>query len=269
MRHEVNEFVARTSAGLAERGHRVVIAAPSESRAAVRESRRAIAAAPSGPASMFEPSANGASADGVPVLALGSGIPLPSGPRPRAAPVPLDVSRALEGLLGGVDLDVVHVHDPFAPSVSSAALRHSRSLNVGSFHEPNERTLSTQVARPLVEIFLGRLDARTTSCGATEELMERFFPGPYERVEPGADPEVEPWWPTEVPAGGERPARIAFCLDEERGALRLFLRAIRRLKPPTTGRRPSGRPIRGEVRSRRSCASACASSARATRRPRR
>ena len=25
--------------------------------------------------------------------------------------------------------------------------------------------------------------------------------------------------------------RIAFCLDEERGALRLFLRAIRRLEP--------------------------------------
>ena len=26
-----------------------------------------------------------------------------------------------------------------------------------------------------------------------------------------------------------RPARIAFCLDEEKGALRLFMRAIRRL----------------------------------------
>ena len=231
MRHEVNDFVARTSAGLAARGHRVVIAAPSESRAAVRESRRVIAAAAERPAALFEASADGASAAGVPVLALGSGIPLPTGPRPRAAPVPLDVSRALEGLLGGVDLDVVHVHDPFAPSVSSAALRHSRSLNVGSFYEPSERTLSTQVARPLVEIFLGRLDARTTSCEATEELMDRFFPGPYERVAPGADPGVEPWWPTEAPTDAERPTRIAFCLDEERGALRLFLRAIRRLKP--------------------------------------
>ena len=39
-RHEVNEFVARVSAELADRGHRVVIAAPSESRAAIRESRR-------------------------------------------------------------------------------------------------------------------------------------------------------------------------------------------------------------------------------------
>ena len=42
---------------------------------------------------------------------------------------------------------------------------------------------------------------------------------------------MEPWWPTEAPTDAERPTRIAFCLDEERGALRLFLRAIRRLKP--------------------------------------
>ena len=222
-RHEINEFAGRVASELAERGHRIVIAAPSESRAEVRDSRAAIAAAKDRPASLFgrgEPR----------VLALGTGIPLPRGPRPRAAPLPLDISRALEGLLGGVEFDVVHVHDPFAPSVSSAALRHSRSLNVGSFHEPSERILSTQVARPLVEIFLGRLDARTASCGETESLMERFFPGPYERVEPGADADVEPWWPGGAD-GAERRPRIALCLDEERGALRLFLRAIRRLDP--------------------------------------
>jgi predicted metal-dependent phosphoesterase TrpH/glycosyltransferase involved in cell wall biosynthesis len=228
--HEINEFVERTSAELARRGHRVAIAAPSASRTTVRESRRAIAAAARRPAAIFDGAWSGerAGGDGGPmVLALGSGIPLPRGPRPRAAPLPLDVSRALEHLLGGVDFDIVHVHDPFAPSVASTALRHSRSLNVGSFHEPSERILSTQVARPLVEIFLGRLDARTVSSGVTAELIERFFPGAYELVEPGAVSEPEPWWPDT--AGDGTPVRIAFCLEEERGALRLFLRAIRRL----------------------------------------
>ncbi|MCD6014329.1 MAG: hypothetical protein K0R88_413 [Solirubrobacterales bacterium] len=231
--HEINEFVARVGRELAERGHRVVVAAPSESRRALRESRRAIAAAGERPAALFDGSWPGERAGGdggPPVLALGSGIPMPRGPRPRAAPLPLDASRALEALLGGVELDVVHVHDPFAPSLASAGLRHSHSLNVGSFHEPSERTLSTQVARPLVEIFLGRLDARTVSCRATEALMERFFPGAYDLVAPGADAAVEPWWPGGGRDGdpSERP-RIAFCLEEERGALRLFLRAIRRL----------------------------------------
>jgi predicted metal-dependent phosphoesterase TrpH len=87
-------------------------------------------------------------------------------------------------LLGGNSLDVVHVHEPFAPSVSSAALRHSFSLNVATFHRPQERVLSTQVARPLVELFFGRLDARTVLSPATATLLERYFPGPYELVEP-------------------------------------------------------------------------------------
>jgi predicted metal-dependent phosphoesterase TrpH len=87
-------------------------------------------------------------------------------------------------LLGANSIDVVHVHEPFAPSVSSAALRHSHSLNVATFHKPQERVLSTQVARPLVEVFFGRLDARTVASPATGELLERYFPGPYELVEP-------------------------------------------------------------------------------------
>jgi predicted metal-dependent phosphoesterase TrpH/glycosyltransferase involved in cell wall biosynthesis len=233
-RHEVNQFIARVCAELANRGHRIAVAAPSGSRAAVRESRRAIAAASAGDGgALFGDDWSGTRVGGdggPPVLALGGAISMPRGPRPRAAPVPLDVSRALERLLGGIEFDVVHVHDPFAPSVASAALRHSHSLNVGSFHEPAERILSTQVARPLVEIFLGRLDARTVSSRTTAALIERFFPGPYELVEPGADASPEPWWPGgDGSSGGKRRLRIAFCLEEERGALRLFLRAVRRL----------------------------------------
>jgi predicted metal-dependent phosphoesterase TrpH len=81
--------------------------------------------------------------------------------------------------------DIVHVHEPFAPRVSSSALRHSSSLNVATFHAPQERVLSTQVARPLVEIFFGRLDARTVTKPETARLLERYFPAPYELVEPG------------------------------------------------------------------------------------
>ena len=233
-RHEINEFVARVSTELAGRGHRVVAAAPSDSRAAVRESRRTIAAAAQRPAALFD-GAGGVRVDGDAgprLLALGSAIPMPRGPRPRAAHLPVDASRALEGLLGGIDFDIVHVHDPFVPSLASAALRHSSSLNVGGFYEPSERILSTQVARPLIEIFLGRLDARTVSCRTTAQLIERFFPGPYEPLEPGANAAADPWWPGatgEARRPGQRPLRIAFCLEEERGALRLFLRAVRRL----------------------------------------
>ena len=89
-------------------------------------------------------------------------------------------------LLKGRELDIVHVHDPFAPSAPSAALRHSFSLNVATFHAPQERVLATQVARPLVEIFFGRIDARTVTRPETAELLERFFPAGYELLGGGA-----------------------------------------------------------------------------------
>ena len=126
-------------------------------------------------------------------------------------------------LLRSTPLDIVHVHEPFAPSVSSAALRHSFSLNVATFHAPQERVLSTQVARPLVEIFFGRLDARTVAAPATAELLERYFPGPYELVEPAAPIATGPRSPTSW--------RRSICAS-----------LARRHDPPATPRCAAGSP---------------------------
>jgi predicted metal-dependent phosphoesterase TrpH len=107
--------------------------------------------------------------------------------------VRLTTGDRVKRLLGSRELDVVHVHEPFAPSVSSAALRHSYSLNVATFHAPQERVLSTQVARPLVEIFFGRIDARTVTSAATAELLEGYFPASYELVEPATSGNERDW----------------------------------------------------------------------------
>src|SRR6185312_5629644 len=132
-----------------------------------RESRRLILNARDAPETLFD--ADG----GVRVLGVGEALPLGR----RVGPTPsVDVSRTVEEVLALAPLDFVHVHEPFAPSVASVALRHSRALNVGSFHAPTERVISTQVTRRFVELFFGRLDARTASFGATKELMERIFP---------------------------------------------------------------------------------------------
>ena len=225
--HEVNAFIAAAARDLTGRGHRVVVAAPGGSLTDVRRTTRAVNAAANAPARLLGDGWDGKRVgdDGPPLLAVAPAIPLPAGARPRPAPVPVDVGRVLESLFAAVDFDLVHVHDPFAPSLSSAALRHSWSLNAATFHLPTERVLSTQVARPLVEIFFGRLDARIVSGRSTLELLERFFPGHYDLVEPAA--EVEPAAAT----AGDPPriARIVYCAREERGALRLFVRALRRL----------------------------------------
>jgi glycosyltransferase involved in cell wall biosynthesis len=213
--HEVNRFVERLSDELSGRGHRVVVVAPSDSRELIKDGRAKVKALRSDPDAVFDaPGCAG-------LLAVGQSLPFR---RSGAVSLPLDVSRTLEQLLERTDFDFVHVHEPFAPSASSAALRHSRALNVGTFHSTTERFVSTQVARPLVELLFGRLDGRTASFAATRDLVDRYFPGDYRVIHPGADLVQR--------GGGDGdggPPNILLSAEEERGALRLFLRALRRL----------------------------------------
>jgi hypothetical protein len=180
--NEVNAHVRAVSEELSRRGHRVLVLAPSRSQERVRSSRRALRAARTragGAASLLEGTDGGTPG----VIAVGEVLDVPGGASRRRTPaLPIDVARTIEELLSAVPLDFVHVHEPFAPSTSNAALRHSRALNVGSFHSASERLLSTLVARRFVESFFGRLDARTASLPATAELMARQFPGDYHLV---------------------------------------------------------------------------------------
>ncbi|HZO77233.1 MAG TPA: glycosyltransferase [Solirubrobacteraceae bacterium] len=211
--NEVNEYVAQVSRELAERGHRVLVLAPSQSPDLIRSSRRAIRAEPD---TLLE------RAEGEP-LVLGVGEVLPfSFARRRAASLPLDVSRTVESVLASVTLDLVHVHEPFQPSAAGTALRHSRALNVGSFHAPTERILSTQLTRPLSRLLFSRLDVRIASYHATAELLQRYFPAAYRVVIPGAVPLAKPQH-----ASGE--VELLLIATEERAATRTFLRALRSL----------------------------------------
>ena len=208
---EVGAYVRPLTEGLAARGHRVLVVCPSRDAAAVRRTRRQIAAGedlgPFGAVTVLpvaEAIAGGTSGES----------------RGRRASLPIDVTRTIEQLFDREDLDLCHVHDPFAPSLPSAALRHSRVLNVGTFHAPTERLVATQLARKLVALVFGRLDVRQATTAATAELMRRYFPAPYELAPPGADP-----------AGATRGdvPELRYVDHEERQALRVVLRAIRLL----------------------------------------
>jgi predicted metal-dependent phosphoesterase TrpH len=188
---EVNTYVRGAAEELSRRGHSVLILAPSRSQERVRASRKALRAARERPESLLEGTADGTPA----VIAVGEvldvQVPARAGDAARARPpraLPIDVARTIEELLSTLELDFVHVHEPFAPSASNAALRHSRALNVGSFHAPTERVLSTLLGRRFVATFFGRLDARTASFAATAELMERHFPAEYRLLAPAQEP---------------------------------------------------------------------------------
>src|SRR5205085_11525668 len=98
-RNEVNQYIERVSHELVDRGHQVLIIAPSRSSSLVKNSRRAIRGEP-------ERLLEGA---GKEPLVLGVGEVLPFSPaRRRSASLPVDVARTIEDVLTAVTLDVVH-----------------------------------------------------------------------------------------------------------------------------------------------------------------
>jgi predicted metal-dependent phosphoesterase TrpH len=221
--NEVNAYVRHVASELSRRGHHVLILAPSRSQEQVRASRRTLRAAREHPQSLLEGTDGGEPG----VVAVGEVLDVPTGSSRPTRALPIDVARTVEELLGAVALDFVHVHEPFAPSAANAALRHSRALNVGSFHAPTERLLSTILGRRFVTTFFGRLDARTASAPDTAELMERHFPADYRLVAPG---------------GPERPWSVV--TDELERLYREL--AARRRNPrgdPELRRRLSGKPV--------------------------
>jgi hypothetical protein len=230
---EIGDYVRLLSEELHRRGHRVLVIAPSNSAELVHESRKLLRGGQAGAQALL------ARADHEP-LVLGVGEVLPFSPaRRRAGSLPVDVARTIEEALSTLPLDVVHVHEPFAPSASSAALRNARALSVGTFHNPTERLLSTQFGRQLSQLLFSRLDARVASYEATRTLMDRYFPTDYEVVLPAAEalqrssgPAGPGALPSSGPAGpeaGNRELRLTFVAEEERAALRTFLRALRLL----------------------------------------
>ncbi len=239
------------------RGHRVLIVAPSESAAPARASSRARAARGArgpGRAARHRRASRGLFFAGE---VLSATRPRRRGAAARRRAHGRGAARAL------VPLDFVHVHEPFAPSTASAALRHSRALNIGSFHAPTERSLSTQVARRFVELFFGRLDARIASYGATARADGVPLPG---RLPRGRCRWCRPADRRRARVGAR--THIVFIDEEERAALRTFLRAAAAASTPSADWEATvlERPRRLEPgpAARATCASACASSSPAT-----
>ena len=243
--HDVNRHVRGVSRELVARGHRVAVIAPSRSPEAVRATRAALRQG----GSLLREGAGEPT-----VLAAGEALPDFS-PGRRGAGLPIDVTRTIDEALDELAPDIVHVHEPFAPSTSSAALRNSRALNVGTFHAPVERVVATQVARKVVSLVFGRLDARVAAHAATARLMDRHFPAEYRVLGAGAEVGGRRLEAGDANAG---PVHIAFIDREGRGALRQFLRALRRLGTEAewkatviSGHGPSSSiPLRPELRER-------------------
>lgn len=150
---------------LARRGHRVTILAPVRGRDLVAESRRTLSALRDGDTAVVlaEPGE-------VRVLPIGRAF----GAGRRKLGGPIDLSAALQDVLARVPFDVVHVHEPLAPTPALAALRHARGVTAATFHRP-EQVAGVAFVRPFLDRAISRLDVVTAASDTVRRAVAEMF----------------------------------------------------------------------------------------------
>lgn len=202
--------------GLAERGHRVIVLAPATTAAEAAEGRRLVKAAGANGESLLP-----APGEAPRVIAVGEALPL--GGRRRA--IPAGTAHAAEEVLAAIPFDVVHLHDPLPPSLPGAALRHSRGLNLGHFHDPEPRLPAGDVARKVGGALFGRIDMGVADFSTATDLIADLIPAGVTLL-----PRASESRPDQNPAKPESVV-IAQLVGSDRGSLRNTLRALKQIEP--------------------------------------
>src|SRR6266576_2008362 len=119
------------------------------------------------------------------VVALGPAMPIS---RRSRIGVPVGARANLSLALELGRFDVVHGFEPGLPSLSYLALRDAEALAVATFMSPER--LSYPPGRAQRDRLLGRLDALVATSDETAEAAAARFPGHYEVISEGVDPQL-------------------------------------------------------------------------------
>jgi hypothetical protein len=168
--HDVNEHVDGLAGELRRRGHEVIVLGPSNRARDLAQGRRALA------------SDNLSLAD---FVALGPAVPIS---RRSRMGVPVGVRASLSLALARGQFDVVHGFEPGLPSLSYLALRDASALTAATFFSAYR--LGYPRGRAQRERLLGRTDALLATSEGVMEAAAVRFPGRYELVPNGIDPEL-------------------------------------------------------------------------------
>ncbi|MDO8736691.1 MAG: glycosyltransferase [Thermoleophilia bacterium] len=197
----VNRHIGGLAAALAAAGHDVTVIAPSEERQEARSARRQARAArrttrgsrstragkPSLTQEFSSPIADVSASLPYRLVGITGTYRFPYSDSLANLALPLEVTEQVNSLLESERFDILHVHEPYPPSLSFTALRLAHCPTVATFHTAGERFLSYQLMRPVVERFFTRLDGRICTSNNTRRMVSSYFPGEYTVIGSGVD----------------------------------------------------------------------------------
>lgn len=131
------------------------------------------------------------------VYKVGNVVQIPANESVARITLSLRLSGRVKAILEREQFDVVHLHEPLALALPLTVLRHSESVNIGTFHHYGSRGLTYFYGRPILKRFFNRLDGRIAVSRPALEFISTYFPGDYVVIPNGIDvdefsPDVPP-----------------------------------------------------------------------------
>jgi phosphatidylinositol alpha-mannosyltransferase len=121
------------------------------------------------------------------VTAIGKPMPVPFGGSIARIPVSPWLLVQVGEILAKDDLDILHLHEPFAPMVCLSALLKSNCINVGTFHACYSKPRIYWIGKPIFKRWLPRLHGKIAVSKPALDYVSRHLPGEYRIIPNGID----------------------------------------------------------------------------------
>ncbi len=100
------------------------------------------------------------------------------------------IYRPVKRLLQEEQFDIIHLHEPLMPALPLFVLRHSKTINVGTFHAYRETPhWGLETLKPVFQPFYDKLHGKICVSLAALDLISHTFPGDYAVIPNGIDVE--------------------------------------------------------------------------------
>lgn len=99
----------------------------------------------------------------------------------------LTLSRRVKQILAAENFDIIHLHEPFAPAVPITVLRHSKTVNVATFHAARRSYTGYRLGKPILARYFAKLHGRIAVSTAAMRFISTYFPATYEIIPNGVD----------------------------------------------------------------------------------
>jgi phosphatidylinositol alpha-mannosyltransferase len=119
------------------------------------------------------------------VIRVNYSLPVPINGSIGQVAIPWKLKERLKRVFEEEGFDLLHIHEPLAPTLPLMSLRLGKCKIIGTFHAGGERSLAYWLAHPFLKRDFERLDGKIAVSKAAMKFVGRYFGGEFKLIPNG------------------------------------------------------------------------------------